>query len=207
VRRILRGLSHHYRAGGVGGLTRKALDYLQRIIWSDTSWLVYVRALTDDSREVGELVARREIGLRELAECGYVKLKAFPEEIERRFHERNICFGFYASERPATIGWSSPEYLELDRDLRFPCRGAVGLYDFETFEEFRSRGYYTNALMQIARVMRDRGQTTLFIAVDPKNVPSIRGIERAGFRRVLCVTRRRRFGARMVSQYRESNDE
>jgi Acetyltransferase (GNAT) family len=206
VRTLLRSLEYHYREGGIGRLMRKALEYLQRVVWSETDWLVYVRTLTDEVAEVRQVVARRQIALPELAGCGYAKALAFPEEMERRFRDRNVCFGFYAGDRLATIGWSSPDYLELDRDLRYPCRGAVGLYDFETFREFRSRGYYTNALIQLAGVMRDTGCKTLYIAVDPANVPSIRGIERAGFRRTLRITRRSRFGARMISQCPESAD-
>jgi GNAT superfamily N-acetyltransferase len=203
---VLRGLAFHYRAGGGRGLIRKALEYLRRMIWSDTCWFVYSRLAIDESPEVDELVARRQLGLRELAEVGYPKLKAYPEQIRRRFSEGNVCFGFFVGERLATIGWSSPGYLELDRDCRIPCRGAVGLYDFETLKDFRSRGYYTNALMQIAKVEGSARREALFIAVDPGNTPSIRGIERAGFQRVACVRRRRRFGVRMITQCPESDD-
>lgn len=200
MKRVLRKLVHHYRQGGAPGLMRKAADYLRDRLWSDTHWLVYERVLAGDTDRVAEAVSLRELGTRELAEVGYFRMKAFPEDITRRFRDGHVCHGFYVGNCLATVGWSSAGCLELDANVRFPCPTAVGLFDFHTFKEFRSRGYYTNALQQLANVMRDKHFTRALIAVDPGNLPSVRGIERAGFRRVLQVTRRRRLGVSTIRQ-------
>jgi len=201
VNHVLRKLVHHYEERGVRGLLRKLVGYLRHRAWSETLWVVYEHALIGDTDRVAESVARRDLGFRELVSVGYFKVKAFPEEIRRRFEDRTVCHGFYLGDRLATIGWSSADYLELDSNVHFPCPGAVGLFDFYTFEEFRSRGFYTSALMQLADVMRDKGFARAYIAVDPGNLSSLKGIERAGFRPVLRITRRWRFGVSIISHW------
>jgi hypothetical protein len=200
MRDLRRKLSYHLRAGGLRGLGRKLLAYVRQEIWSDSQWLVYERSLTEDLPSVCGPLIRRELAFADLEKLGYDKALAFPEGIKRRFEDRNTCHGFYAGDDLATTGWSSPEYLELDQDVRLPCPGSAGLFDFNTFEQFRSRGYYTKALVQLLVVMREIGFRSACIAVDPGNAPSIKGIERAGFRLKLRVVRRRRLGMRAVLQ-------
>lgn len=197
---ILRKFIHHYEDGGIRGLSRRLLGYLRNRSWSETTWLVYQHALTGDAHRGAESLTRRELGLRELMSIGYFKAQAHPEEIRRRFQEGSVCHAFYLGDRVATIGWSSVNYLELDSSVRFPCPGAVGLFDFSTLDEYRSRGCYTNALLQLASLMRDKGFASAYIAVDPGNFASIKGIERAGFHPVLQITRRRRLGVSAMSQ-------
>ena len=200
MRDFRRKLAYHLRAGGPRGLAGKLMAYLRQEIWSDSQWLVYERLLTEEPAVASEPLVRRELGFAELQRLGYDKAVAFPEGIKRRFEERNVCHGFYAGDELATIGWSSPEYLELDQDLRLAFPGAAGLFDFNTFEQFRYRGYYTNALRQLFVTMRQIGFRRAYIAVDPGNAPSIKGIERAGFRLKSRIVRRRRFGIRAVVQ-------
>jgi RimJ/RimL family protein N-acetyltransferase len=94
----------------------------------------------------------------------------------------------------ATIGWSSNDYMELDRGVKFPCPSEVGLFDFITLPEFRSRGLYTNALRYLLKNIHERGPTCIYIAVDPNNLSSVKGIQRAGFGPFLRFKRRRVFG-------------
>lgn len=198
MRRLFRKLVHHYRKGGAAGLVRKSGEYARSRCWSESRWVIYARDLSGDVPRVAQSVIHRELGLEELARLGYFKAKEFPEEIGRRFGRGNACHGFFLGDRLATIGWSSRDHLELDRNLEFPCAGAAGLFDFVTFEEFRARGCYTNALMQLSSEMRRAGCARAYIAVDPGNAPSIKGIERAGFLPALRITRRWRFGVSSV---------
>ncbi len=198
MRHSLRKLVHHYHEGGIAGFVPKIYEFAQRRCWSEEHWAIYVRDLTCDLPSGAQSVVRRELRLVDLVSLGYFKAKEFPEGMEERFSRNNACHGFFLGDRLATVGWSSPNYLELDRRLEFPCSGAAGLFDFLTFEEFRSRGFYTSALLQLAVVMRRTGFARDYIAVDPGNVASIKGIERAGFRPAFRVTRRWRFGVRMI---------
>lgn len=190
----MRKLVHHYHEGGVAGFLPRMGGFVRRRCWSQSHWVIYVRDLTGDLPQVTQSVTHRQLRLPELLSVGYFKAREFPEGMEQRFGRNNICHGFYVGARLATIGWSSPYYLELDRKLEVPCSGAAGLFDFLTFEEFRSRGYYTSALKYLALLMRDAGFCRDYIAVDPGNTPSIKGIERAGFRPAFRVTRRWRLG-------------
>ncbi len=51
-----------------------------------------------------------------------------------------------------------------------------------TFPEFRGRGLYPAALRAIQRYLKERGFERCFICVRDDNRPSIRGIEKSGFR-------------------------
>jgi hypothetical protein len=200
MRELRRKLAYHLRAGGLRGLVGKLLAYVRQVAWSESHWLVYERSLTEDLPSISVPLVRRDLAVGDLERLGYEKALAYPEGIKRRFEDRNLCHGFFVGEQLATVGWTSAGYLELDQDLRFPCPGAVGLFDFNTFERFRARGYYTNALLQLFLAMRRAGFGSAYIAVDPGNVPSIKGIERAGFRLKLRIVRRRRLGVRAILQ-------
>ncbi len=198
----LRKLVHYYRSAGLWGVCCKMSALVRHRCWSETQWLVYERRLTGaPARDPGRLL-RREICLRDLVESHHAKARAFPEATNRRLELGEICHGFFLSERLATVGWSSAGYLELDEDVTLPCPDGVGLFDFITFEEFRSHGYYTDALVQLISEMQLRGFARALIAVDPSNVVSIRGIERAGFRPLARVTRRWRCAVRLVGQWK-----
>lgn len=191
---------YRFREGGFRGLLRRALVYMREALWSDSEWRIYERELTDDVSCVRATVIRRELGFRELVDLGYFKARDFPEAMRRRMDSGNVCYGFFEGGQLATIGWSSVDYLELDANLRISCPSSVGLFDFYTKREFRSKGYYTNALRQLVVVMSDAGFVKARIAVDPNNTPSIKGIERAGFRLVMRVSRRRRLGRSSIRQ-------
>lgn len=182
-------------------MSHRALEYVRQRLWSEEQWVIYERTLSDGISFPRAIVTRRELGLRELVELGYFKALEFPDALRSRIDSGNLCHGFFEGDRLATIGWSSPGYLELDVDLRVPCPNSIGMYDFLTYKEFRSKGYYTNALNQLLAVMSHAGYSKALIAVSPNNSSSRRGIEKAGFRQALRVMRRARFGVREI--YRE----
>lgn len=206
MRDLRRKLAYHLREGGLRGVARKLVSYPRQRGWSDAEWLVYERALTEDLAAASGPLVRRELSFNELKGFGYDKALSFPEAIQRRFEEHNVCHGFYLGDQLVTLGWSSPDYLELDQDLRFPCADAVGLFDFNTFERFRSRGYYTNALQQLFVAMRQARFGSACIAVDPGNLASIKGIERAGFRPKLRFVRRWRLGVPSIEKSEIGNE-
>jgi hypothetical protein len=63
-----------------------------------------------------------------------------------------------------------------------------------TFPEFRGRGLYPAALRAIQRYLSERGFERCFICVMDDNLPSIRGIEKSGFRFAGRVRLRKMFG-------------
>lgn len=197
-REVVRKFGYYYRAGGVRSLLCKCGAYLRDRIWSETDWIIYELNLSKEIRQPSAPLQQREIGLEELTRLPYFKGRVFPEEMDRRLTRRNSCHGFFVGGCLATVGWVSTEYLELDKGLNFPCPGGAGIYDCFTIKEFRSRGYYTNALIQMAEEVKSRGARGAYIAVDPNNIPSVKGIEKAGFRPLVRLTRRRRLGATFI---------
>lgn len=193
-------IAYHYKNSGLLGLFRKIIEYASHIIWSQERWLIYERTLDGENSSQSATIERRELGLNELVDLGYFKARDYHQVIKSRIESGNICHGFFAQESLVTIGWSSPDYLELDTDFRISCPGSVGLYDFVTCSEFRSKGYYTSALVQLLNVMRQRGYEKALIAVAPNNTPSIKGIERAGFQQAVVFMRFRRFGAQKIGR-------
>lgn len=198
MRYPLRKLAYYYRTEGARALVRKVFEVVRQTCWSETRWLVYERKLEGKLAHGPKRLLRHKMDLQALIASSHPKASAFPEATTRRFDLGQTCHGFYLGDRLATVGWSSVDYLELDEDVTVPCPGGVGLFDFVTFDEFRSRGCYTEALLQLIAEMQGKGFARVLIAVDPGNVASIRGIVRAGFVPAARVTRRRRFGAHSV---------
>jgi hypothetical protein len=199
MKRIYRTLTHNYSEGGLSQLFRKALVTFGRPIWSESEWNIYqhhgASGVPPNSK-----VACRIVNFDQLTGVGYYKAVAFPEVIRQRFDASQRCYGFYTDGCLATIGWSTRDYLELDRGHVFPCPGAIGLFDFFTFPAYSSRGIYTSALVLLVNKLHQEGDQIAYIAADPNNMPSIKGIERAGFRPAFKVRRKRRLGLSIASR-------
>jgi hypothetical protein len=183
-----------YSEGGFGRIMQKSVLLVRRMLYSEDQWNIYVHRASDGVDPGEALMKCRVLTHADLIDAKYFKALAFPEEIQNRFDHKNICHGFYLEEGLATIGWSSNDYLELDHGATFSCPTEVGLFDFMTLPDFRSRGLYTNALRYLVRDIHARGTSCVYIAVDSNNLPSVKGIERAGFAPFLTIKRRRIFG-------------
>ena len=77
----------------------------------------------------------------------------------------------------------------LHRSVRLPRRfgfdGSVPVIgDCHTVERFRGRSIYPQVLRYIARDVARRDAKPVYVLVSPANLASIRGIEKAGFRRL-----------------------
>lgn len=195
---FIRKVANHYKRGGLTGLVSKVEGFTRQKLWSDAHWLIYERALNEVTGSLPAELSHRGLTFEELLDLGYFKALEYPEAIRARCESGKECHGFFSGRQLATMGWSSAGYLELDTDVAIACPGSVGLYDFFTYKEFRSKGYYTTALIQLLDKMGKLGYDRACIAVDPHNSPSRKGIERAGFQQRMLVTRRFRLGIRSV---------
>lgn len=199
MRRLFRKLAFNYAEGGPARIFQKTIAFIASALDSRTVWNVYIYKGPGHSASSQPLVKCRTLTYQDLLDAGYYKILAFPEEIRLRFERRNTCYGFYSNADLAVVGWSSEDYLELDHGVVFPCPSAVALFDFITLPEFRGRGLYTNALRHLLR--EDQlGAGSVYIAVDPNNTPSVKGIRRAGFSPLLCMSRRRIMGFTRISE-------
>lgn len=70
-----------------------------------------------------------------------------------------------------------------------------------TLEAFRGRGLYPGTLVEIQKYLFGKGIKRVFICVDKDNIPSIRGIEKAGFKKAGAVRLIKFFGVQLNGRY------
>jgi GNAT superfamily N-acetyltransferase len=107
-------------------------------------------------------------------------------DAQRRSAEGDLCLFGRVSGRLACFCWLRFDRVDLvgeGRPVIVPAPQAIHLYHCETALEYRGKRLYPAALQFACRWARERGYRMAYIHVDEENLPSIRGIERAGFRR------------------------
>ncbi len=132
-----------------------------------------------------------------LAEAMGGSLKA---EALSRFEAGKRCYAAWAGDRIAAYGWVSyrEEYVgEFNVRVRL-LPGEAYIWDCLTAPEYRQKGLYSALLVFILQELQSEGLCRAWIGADLDNVPSQRGIERAGFRRVADMVLERVLALRMV---------
>jgi ribosomal protein S18 acetylase RimI-like enzyme len=95
------------------------------------------------------------------------------------------------------LAWGTARMPEIAFDWPLPP-GEAYVHDCVILPEFRGRRLYGYLLDHLCRHARRHGATRALIAVDAGNVPSVRGIERAGFQRDREAAFRRAWSWRRV---------
>jgi ribosomal protein S18 acetylase RimI-like enzyme len=95
-------------------------------------------------------------------------------------HDRKIVSYCWATREPVEIG-------EV-RCVINPRDDEVYLYDAFTFAEYRGQNLYPALLQRILERSRQEGLRRALIFVLSENTPSIRGVQKAGFREFQRVT-------------------
>ena len=191
---LWRSLAYNFRAGGTKQLLSKTVWKARRWSHSDTSWLVYrAGANTWLNPPPAELI-RRPLDFAALREYQYFKALLLPELIHGRLQSGAVCHGFFQDSQLVNIAWTTMGYLELEAGAVITETGVAGIFDCYTIPAFRSRGFYTKSLVNLAHIFREEETTAVLIAVEPDNPASIKGIERAGFEPLYQFNRMRRWG-------------
>jgi hypothetical protein len=121
-------------------------------------------------------------------------------EVCRRLESERRCYGAWVGERLAAYGWVSfaEEWVgELRLELRLQP-GEAYIWDCATLPEFRQKGLYSALLVFIVNELRGETASRFWIGADLDNLPSQKGIARAGFRPVAHLLIERQLGMRMV---------
>ena len=74
-----------------------------------------------------------------------------------------------------------------------------------TLPQFRGRGIYPAALIRIQRFLQENGCKRIFICVKEDNRPSIRGIEKAGFKFLTKIDLLKVLGIQLSKRYTTTN--
>jgi GNAT superfamily N-acetyltransferase len=109
------------------------------------------------------------------------------QEFQRRFQQGNQCYGAWVDERLAAYGLVSfdVEYVgELDLTLTL-LPGEAYIWDCVTLPTFRRKGLFTALLGYMVEALRQERIERIWIGADLANQPSQRGIDRAGFMRIV----------------------
>jgi ribosomal protein S18 acetylase RimI-like enzyme len=137
------------------------------------------------------------VGSAELAAASGVEDEA---EVCRRLESGRRCYGAWVEGRLAAYGWVSfnQEWVgELRLELQLQP-GEAYIWDCATLPEFRQRGLYSALLVYIVGELREENISRFWIGADLENLPSQKGIARAGFRPVAHLVIERQLGMRMV---------
>jgi GNAT superfamily N-acetyltransferase len=107
-------------------------------------------------------------------------------EILERFGSGRRCYAAWVAGQLAAYGWVSfdQEFIgELSLRLSL-VPGEAYIWDCATLPAFRRRGLYSALLVHILGELRAEPLCRVWIGADAENVPSQRGMARAGFRPV-----------------------
>ena len=110
-------------------------------------------------------------------------------DIHKRFDHGDRCFAVIDAGEISSYMWvqSGVKHLsELYWVLNLSPHQSW-FYNAITLKHARGRGYYPNLYRHMAKVLRLAGFSELFIDVEERNRPSIRGLEKVGFKQVAKV--------------------
>jgi GNAT superfamily N-acetyltransferase len=108
------------------------------------------------------------------------------QELLKRLESGRRCYTAWVEERLAAYGWVSfnEEHVgELNLRIRL-LPGEVYVWDCATAPEFRRNRLYSALLSYIIRELHTEGLCRAWIGADMENLPSQKGIARAGFQHV-----------------------
>ncbi|MCC6265614.1 MAG: GNAT family N-acetyltransferase [Bryobacterales bacterium] len=199
---VARSIHYNYKDGGLRQIAGRVVARVRQLFIDRTDYLIYQTAPRatsgPESSHRGLPLQREELDFERLVELQYFKAIYYPEGIRGRFQAGERCHGFFVDEQLANIAWSTRGVLNVDPHLSIECEDGAGIYDCWTMAEFRGRGIYPESLRMLLARFSVEGCGTVLIAVDPDNIRSIKGIERAGFLPLKRVKTTVRLGKRLV---------
>jgi len=106
----------------------------------------------------------------------------------RRFARGDEFIGWQIGHATACFGWITSRDRRVGH-LRLTSRpSTVYLYNFHTAEWARGGGLYSSLLLQIRHLLGMQGINDFIIDANERNLPSLKGMQRAGFRPLATVT-------------------
>ncbi len=117
-----------------------------------------------------------------------------------RFERGCQCYAAWVDREPGAYAWVSfqTEYVgELNVQIQLLPDEAY-IWDCFTLPRFRQQGLYSSLLNHTLRQLQDAGVRRVWIGADLDNVPSQRGIARAGFQVVADTVIARALAMRFV---------
>jgi hypothetical protein len=122
------------------------------------------------------------------------------EEIHNRFETGRQCYAAWIENQIAAYGWVSFEREDIgELNLRIKLlAGEAYIWDCATLSPFRGKYLYSALLIYILSELRDQGLCRAWIGADADNIPSQKGMMRAGFHHVADLVIERVLATRQV---------
>jgi GNAT superfamily N-acetyltransferase len=108
---------------------------------------------------------------------------------EERFAGARRCFAAWDGEHIAAYGWASQgceSVGELERTFRLQPDESY-IWDCVTLPDYRGRRLYSALLSYMLAELRRGGIGRVWIGASMANIPSIKGIQNAGFHQVISL--------------------
>jgi hypothetical protein len=119
--------------------------------------------------------------IKKLPEVGYLSF----DEFEDRFNQGKECFVFLDGGKVVHYSWVTYEEMDIS-ELRMEIpldKNAACIFDCYTSKKFRGLSLYPSMLCEIKDYLKKRNFENCYIYSDLENAASIRGIEKAGFKK------------------------
>jgi GNAT superfamily N-acetyltransferase len=123
-----------------------------------------------------------------------------PSDVQQRFASGRRCYGVLIEGNLAAYGWVTfeEEHIgEMGLCIHL-VPGEAYIWDCATTPLYRRRGLYTALLAHIIDEMRVEGLCRVWIGADGDNLPSQKGIARAGFQPVVDLIAARAAAKRSI---------
>lgn len=121
---------------------------------------------------------------------GIFKVMYFSREhVLNRFDRGERCFAILEKGNIVTYLWAAfKERNMTETRLNIQLKpNQSWFYNALTMKEARGKGYYPNLIRCMAKTLQNDGISEIFIDVEGENTASIRGVEKAGFKKVISV--------------------
>ncbi len=200
MKSLWRHIAYNLREGGLRQVALKVVSKTIHYVWSQDVWLIYYSEGQSSAGPTTVSLKHRRLSLDELQHFEYYKAVSFPEMVKKRLDKGATCHGFFLDNDLAHIAWTTRAYLELEAGLDIPDPRCVGIFDCFTPPAHRGKGIYPTVLTRLLSDDSPERAESYLIAVDPGNLPSIKGIERAGFTPLYELKRTRRLGRNLIQK-------
>jgi GNAT superfamily N-acetyltransferase len=201
MRAFWRHVAYNWRQGGLIRVLEKIVFRFRRWLWWDAVWLIYRVDAASYNHAAASLLKHRVLDFATLVELGYSKALDFPEATRQRLDRGSVCHGFFVDGELANTVWTTAGLLEIESGVEIIDSHSAGIIDSCTVPALRSKGIYRESLTFLINAIRQEGIASAMLAVDPGNIPSIKGIERAGFQPLYQLRWRCRFGRRAMAKF------
>jgi hypothetical protein len=114
----------------------------------------------------------------------------FENQFEKRFSKGDLAAALLNRNKIVNISWIAKDSLfinEIKKEFRI-AKDEIIIYDVTTKVEDRGKGYYRLILEEINKWAMNRRYKTSIIYSDIKNLSSIKGILKAGYKKKQAIT-------------------